>query len=134
MKRSVDRILTTHVGSLPRSEEMDALVRDKDRERLKDLAGFRDVAKAEVAEVVQKQVAAGLTIVNDGEVSKSGYAGYFRERLDGFAREEVARQPRQGREAEEFPEYYTTRHSLNLGTGPVSQTVCVGPLGWRDFT
>ena len=84
MRRSTDRILTTHTGSLPRPAELtDALVR-RDRGELVD--GDLDARiRAAVAEVVRRQVEAGVAIVNDGEASKIGYSTYVKERLEGSA-------------------------------------------------
>jgi 5-methyltetrahydropteroyltriglutamate--homocysteine methyltransferase len=87
MKRSTERTLTTHVGSLPRPPALtDAIVRhDRGALPADDAAGAlaRQVREA-VEDVVRRQVAAGLDVVNDGEASKIGYATYVRERLSGF--------------------------------------------------
>jgi 5-methyltetrahydropteroyltriglutamate--homocysteine methyltransferase len=85
MKRSTERILTTHVGSLPRSRDVVALLYQKENGDRYDQAAFDAAIRAGVAEAVAKQVAAGVDIVSDGETSKVGYATYVKDRLTGFA-------------------------------------------------
>jgi 5-methyltetrahydropteroyltriglutamate--homocysteine methyltransferase len=74
MKRSENRILTTHVGSLVRSQAAIDAVRSHDQKKL----------EAEVTDIVARQAKAGIDIVNDGEFGKSGWANYILERLTGF--------------------------------------------------
>jgi 5-methyltetrahydropteroyltriglutamate--homocysteine methyltransferase len=102
MKRSVDRILTTHVGSIIRPESLLALVNRKPRDAQAYAAALHDA----VADVVRKQVAAGIDIVNDGEYGKSSWANYVLERTKGFQVREGQFDPRHwlGRERERFPE------------------------------
>ena len=98
---SRDRILTTHVGSLPRNETLsDLLVRREDGEAIdKDqLAREMDLA---VHRVVDKQAAAGIDIANDGEQQRVGFQTYVPQRMSGFAGESKRRR---GRDFEEFPE------------------------------
>jgi 5-methyltetrahydropteroyltriglutamate--homocysteine methyltransferase len=104
VQRSTDRILTTHTGSLPRPEPLvEMLVRVDRGDLADDDPAFRATVRAAVAGVVARQLAAGLTVVNDGEAGKVGYATYVKERLDGFAGEDVfAHVPP---DQEEFPEY-----------------------------
>lgn len=82
MKRSIDRILTTHVGSLPRPE---ALLKNfaKARSRQGDETLEANLTH-DVAEIVRKQVNEGVDIVNDGEFGKSGWASYALDRISGF--------------------------------------------------
>ena len=86
MKRSVDGVLTTHAGSLPRSAELTQAIVAHDRRTLgaADAAALPEIVRGAVNDVVRQQVAAGLAIVNDGEASKIGYSTYVRERLSGF--------------------------------------------------
>ncbi len=102
MKRSVDRILTTHVGSIIRPESLLALVNQKPRDAQAYAAALHDA----VADVVRRQVAAGIDIVNDGEYGKSSWANYVLERIKGFQVREGQSDPRHwlGRERERFPE------------------------------
>ena len=84
MKLSTERILTTHVGSLPRSAEVVELLYKKDNGEPYDAAAFDAAIAAGVAEAVAKQVAAGVDIVSDGETSKVGYSTYVKDRLSGI--------------------------------------------------
>ena len=74
----------THVGSLPRGEELTALLLAKDHGKPYDAAEFDRVVQGAVDDAVKKQVAAGVTIVSDGELGKVGYSTYVTERLTGF--------------------------------------------------
>src|SRR4051812_13427144 len=104
MKRSSDRILTTHTGSLPRPDDLVALVEGRDQRELRADPHFEQRVESAVAEIVRKQVESGITIVNDGEMSKVGYSTYVTERLTGFA--EQAGEMRPQVEFRDFPEYY----------------------------
>src|SRR5262245_64232305 len=98
---SRDRILTTHVGSLPRNEKLsDLLVRQEAGEAFdaKEMASQMDKA---VRHVVEKQLAAGIDIGNDGEQQRVGFQTYVPQRMSGFG---GVSKRRRGREFEEFPE------------------------------
>src|ERR1700690_3686206 len=98
---SRDRILTTHVGSLPRNEKLsDLLVRQEAGEQFdaKEMAAEMDKA---VAHVVDKQVSAGIDIGNDGEQQRVGFQTYVPQRMTGFAGESKRRR---SRDYEEYPE------------------------------
>src|SRR5215217_6471928 len=107
MQRSTDRILTTHTGSLPRPDDLVALLEGHDQRELRSQPGFAARVKEAVDEVVQKQVAAGVSVVNDGEMSKVGYSTYVSDRLTGFSEGSEPARPQV--EARDFPEYYETR-------------------------
>ena len=77
-------IRTTHVGSLPRGPELVPLLLARDKGEPYDRAEFDRVVQAAVDEAVRKQVAAGVSIVSDGELGKVGYSTYVIERLSGF--------------------------------------------------
>jgi len=79
--RQVD---VTHVGSLPRGEELTALLLAKDHGKPYDAAAFETVVQGAIDDAVARQVAAGVTIVSDGELGKVGYSTYVTERLEGF--------------------------------------------------
>jgi 5-methyltetrahydropteroyltriglutamate--homocysteine methyltransferase len=127
MQRSVDRILTTHVGSLPRPDDLLALVVGKDQQEIGREPVFEGCVNSAVQAIVRQQVDAGIDIVNDGEMSKVTYATYVTERLTGFdgASRPPARAPF---EASIFPEYY--RSALS-GVGTVKRPVCTAPIAWR---
>jgi 5-methyltetrahydropteroyltriglutamate--homocysteine methyltransferase len=84
MKRSTERILTTHTGSLPRPPDLITTMFAKEEGVPVDPDALAQRVKAAVAEVVGKQAQAGVDVVNDGEMSKPSYATYIKDRLDGF--------------------------------------------------
>jgi 5-methyltetrahydropteroyltriglutamate--homocysteine methyltransferase len=84
MQRSTDRFLTTHTGSLPRPDDLIRMMYAKEEGVPVDPAALAARVRTAVAEVVAKQIAAGVDIVNDGEMSKPSYATYVKDRLDGF--------------------------------------------------
>jgi len=101
MTLSHDRILTTHVGSLPRNETLsDLLVKREDRVAI-DPASLAEEMDRAVRYVVEKQVAAGIDIGNDGEQQRVGFQTYVPQRISGYAGESKRRR---GRDYEEFPE------------------------------
>ncbi len=94
MLRSDDRILTTHVGSLPRNAVLtDLLIRDEDGEAI-DRAELRQQSERAVRYVVDKQVASGVDIVNDGEQPRVGFQTYVAQRMQGFGGESKRPRPR----------------------------------------
>jgi 5-methyltetrahydropteroyltriglutamate--homocysteine methyltransferase len=84
MKRSTDRFLTTHTGSLPRPEDLIRMMYAKEEGVPVDAASLSQRVAAAVEEVVRKQAAAGVDVINDGEMSKPSYATYIKDRLSGF--------------------------------------------------
>src|SRR5258707_5017143 len=131
---SVDRILTTHVGSLPRPRDLLDLMKAKLSGAAHDKAAYDARVKSAVTECVKKQVETGIDIVSDGEQSKSGFFSYVRERLEGF--EQRPHQTRQlfAAEVAAFPEYYKKyfREAMMGGAiAPVVPLVCTGPVKKR---
>src|SRR3954469_8688271 len=109
MKHSADRILTTHVGSLPRPADLYAMSVARREGRKIDEAAFEARVRAAVSDIVRKQAALGIDIVDDGEMSKPSFITYINERLSGFEPDSAARNqsPWAGsREVREFPEFY----------------------------
>ena len=90
MIRSEDRILTTHTGSLPRPEKLVQLMFAKEEGQEVDPSELSLAVKQSVREVVERQLKAGVDIVNDGEVSKPSYATYIKDRLAGFGGESAS--------------------------------------------
>jgi 5-methyltetrahydropteroyltriglutamate--homocysteine methyltransferase len=84
MKRSTERFLTTHTGSLPRPDDLVQIMFAKEEGLRVDAATLKARIRAAVAAVVESQVEAGIDIVNDGEMSKPSYATYIKDRLHGF--------------------------------------------------
>ena len=81
----MDKIKTTHVGSLPRSNELSELLFKKDKKEKIDLAKFDEVVKKDVEKIVKKQIELGIDIISDGEMSNISYATYVKDRIDGFS-------------------------------------------------
>jgi 5-methyltetrahydropteroyltriglutamate--homocysteine methyltransferase len=135
MQRSIERILTTFVGSLARPTDLLAMMQAKERGQPYDHAAFAGRVRNAVAEVVRRQVEAGVDIVTDGKQGKAGFSGYVSERLTGFAPQETA--PRTGpwvgsREERAFPEYYAWYAQWRGGgvAAPVSW-VCTSPITYK---
>src|SRR3954464_5771650 len=87
MKRSVDRILTTHIGSLTRPPDLREQLMSRDRGEPVDAPALDTRVREAVADSVRRQVAAGGAVVNDFESGKIGYSTYVTERLEGFGGE-----------------------------------------------
>ena len=122
MKRSSERILTTHTGSLPRPDDLLALLQDREQGKLADQKGLQSRTRTAVVDVVRTQIEAGIDIVNDGEQGKCDYSTYIKDRLTGFTGTTTT--PLPTREAKEFPEFAARRgdggfrqKSLNLKCG-----------------
>lgn len=128
MQLSVDRILTTHVGSLPRSGEVVALLYKKDSGEPYDETAFEAAIAAGVADAVAKQIAAGVDVVSDGETSKVGYATYIKDRLSGFAGH-YPRPPHL-----DLAPYPELREALGrmLGKQSFKRAGCIGPIELVD--
>ena len=84
MKRSTQRILTTHTGSLPRPTDVVELLLHEQKHPGAEAAKLKDAVRRAVAEVVAKQVACGLDIINDGEQGRTDYTTHVKDRLTGF--------------------------------------------------
>jgi len=87
MKRSTERFLTTHTGSLPRPDDLIRMMYAKEEGVPVDTQALAQRVRSAVAEVVKKQADAGIDLINDGELSKPSYATYIKDRLDGFGAE-----------------------------------------------
>jgi 5-methyltetrahydropteroyltriglutamate--homocysteine methyltransferase len=137
MKRSSERILTTHTGSLARPHHLLDLMKAKENGEPYDPAAYEQAVRDAVEAVVHKQVDCGIDIVNDGEQSKTGFANYIRDRLTGFERAGAERSgpPRTGgREEELFPEYYEDYYKIGYFTTRVAAVyplVCRGPISYK---
>jgi 5-methyltetrahydropteroyltriglutamate--homocysteine methyltransferase len=128
MRLSTERILTTHVGSLPRSREVVELLYKKESGEPYDLSTFDAAVVAGVADAVAKQVAAGVDIVSDGETSKIGYATYIKDRLSGFA----GHHPRPPHlDLAPYPELRDALARM-LGKQSFKRAACVAPIELVD--
>jgi 5-methyltetrahydropteroyltriglutamate--homocysteine methyltransferase len=129
MSGSVDRILTTHVGSLPRSQAVTDVLFARERDEPRDQARDAAVITAAVAEVVQRQVEVGIDLVSDGEMSKISYATYIARRLSGFDGD-TPREP--GQDLVEFPGLL--RKLAERGsTAKYRRPRCVGAVSVKDL-
>jgi len=128
MQTSRDRILTTHVGSLPRPPELKELLVRKDQGQPYDKDTLARLTRQAVFEIVRRQAAAGIDIVNDGEMSKPGYSTYVADRLSGFAGHEPAKPRLDTRDHPNFLAAYERMTGANVAR----RAVCVGPIVWRD--
>jgi 5-methyltetrahydropteroyltriglutamate--homocysteine methyltransferase len=131
MKTSRDRILTTHVGSLPRTETVVALLEARENRAAFDAAAFDREMRQAVLDIVRRQVATGIDVVSDGETSKMSYATYVRDRLGGFSEEGSSEMPRPHLDLAPFPEL---QRKMALLTGPrrFKRVACVGPVTVRE--
>ncbi|MCZ0945601.1 MAG: cobalamin-independent methionine synthase II family protein [Gammaproteobacteria bacterium] len=127
MKHSTERILTTHVGSLPRSKAVTDVVFALENDEARPEAGrvFRDA----VAAVVDDQVRAGIDIVSDGEMSKISYATYIKDRITGFAGDSERQPPA---DLEDFPGFLE-RQARSGGTPTYRRPCCVGDIRVKDM-
>ena len=87
MKRSTDRILTTHVGSLSRPDDLVTVLTAKDRGQPYDRAAYTRLVREAVTDAVRRQTDAGVDVVTDGEQGKASFFGYVVERFTGFERQ-----------------------------------------------
>ncbi len=128
MKRSQDRILTTHVGSLIRPQALLDLAEQQAKSPDSELPEYTQCLRDSVAEVVRQQAAAGVDLVNDGEFGKSSWAAYVLERMDGFEIRRDQLQPLNwlGRDRERFEDFFRQEMPGALTGGPAE--VCVGPI------
>ena len=125
MKTSKDRILTTHVGSLPRSARVAELLLQQEHEGNVDQGEFAAVLDQAVADVVAQQTAAGIDIVSDGELGKIGYATYIKDRLTGFS----GNKPRKpALDLQPYPDYMA-KMALAAGKQNFKRQCCTGEIG-----
>src|SRR6476659_8679295 len=129
MKRSEQRILTTHVGSLIRPKVL--LDAGKDRDGAHRDAYEQELTRS-VAEVVARQAKAGIDVVNDGEFGKSGWANYSLERLSGFEPRPDKLYPAVwlGRDRIRFADFMAAE--FPRGTVGTPGHACIGPIAYRD--
>jgi 5-methyltetrahydropteroyltriglutamate--homocysteine methyltransferase len=142
MKRSTDRILTTHVGSLARPDALIPILRSKDRGQPYDRGAYAQLVREAVADVVRRQVEAGIDVVTDGEQGKASFFGYIVERFNGFERKPAPRGQEgnlraAGREYRAFPEYYAWSERIAEWAGGrggdrrYGVDVCTGPVSYK---
>ena len=136
MKRSTDRVLITHCGSLARPKDLLDLMNAKVNAESYDETAYAERTRRAVAEIVRKQAESGIDIVTDGEQGKPGFFAYVRERLTGF--EPKSAQPggwkQWAAELAAFPEYYEqylSRRMMGGSIAPRIPLVCTAPVNYR---
>ena len=122
------KIRTTHVGSLPRSNELSSLLSLKDNKEKISIKKFDEVVRNNVLEVVKKQINTGIDIVSDGEMSKISYATYIKDRVDGFSGESERRAPK---DLDDFPSF-KKKLILSGGTPTYQRPCCTSELKIKD--
>ena len=127
MINSTDRILTTHVGSLPRSQAVTDTVFAQ--EQGEEVANAAAIIRDAVNDVVARQVATGVDIVSDGEMSKISYATYIKDRITGFDGDSDRSPPS---DLEEFPGFLQ-RQASSGGTPTYRRPCCVGDIKVKDM-
>jgi 5-methyltetrahydropteroyltriglutamate--homocysteine methyltransferase len=127
MKRSTDRILTTHAGSLARPPDLLEMLRARTADQPYDPEAFARRVRSAVAEVVRQQIDAGVDVVSDGEEGKPGFANYVKDRLTGIISRDGMR-PRIFSDRAEFPDFQPPA----AGSIGLRRLVCTGPIGWKD--
>jgi 5-methyltetrahydropteroyltriglutamate--homocysteine methyltransferase len=130
MKQSTSKILTTHTGSLPRAGSVSGMLESRDTAGPADPQAFESGAEEAVAEVVNRQIAIGLDVINDREQSKPSYATYVKDRFTGFEGR-ASGSPRVRLDDIDFPEWAADF------SGPSSTVVHRparnGPIAWSDW-
>ena len=132
MKKSTNRILTTHVGSLIRPPALQEFLRAKQGHKPYDKAGYEACLTSSVAEVVRQQAQAGIDVVSDGEFGKSiSWSQYALERLSGFERcpikQDAANPFKRGADRTRFAEFYAELDAHD-GVATTTEAICVGPI------
>jgi 5-methyltetrahydropteroyltriglutamate--homocysteine methyltransferase len=126
MKRSTERILTTHAGSLPRPPEILQLVEGRDQREVLGQAGASELIDQAVASTVRRQVDIGIDVPGDGEMGRVGFSAYATERLTGF---DGAPRPMVAQvERTMFPEFYA---DMGVPITRLRFPACNGPITWR---
>lgn len=128
MHKSTDRILTTHVGSLPRSKVVTDLVFGREGGETIDPLQFDTVIAAAVGDIVKAQVKAGVDIVSDGEMSKISYATYIKDRVTGFDGDSPRIPPK---DLEAYPGFLA-RQAASGGTPTYRRPMNVAPMTPKD--
>src|SRR6266478_3252768 len=133
MKRSIDRVLTTHVGSLIRPQPLQAFLRAKQAGKTFDRDGYETCLSESVAEIVRRQAETGIDVVSDGEFGKSiSWSQYALERLSNFERRPLtagANPFQRGTDRSRFAEFYAELDAREeIATS--ADAVCVGPIAY----
>jgi 5-methyltetrahydropteroyltriglutamate--homocysteine methyltransferase len=131
-ERSTDRILTTHVGSLPRSDEVVEAVLRTEQGQAVDAAAFEGTVRAAMGQVVRRQLDAGIDVINDGEQSKFRFSSYQWNRLSGLELREAPPGRPVPAESADYPEFYE-RWTFQRGDNRQLRAVCVEPISYTGL-
>ncbi len=124
----MDKIKTTHVGSLPRSKKLSEILFKKDKNELFDQGELDKIIEEDVNKIVKKQIDIGIDIISDGEMSKISYATYVKDRLHGFSGESERRAPK---DLDDFPSY-KEKIAKSGGTPTYTRPCCTADLKIKD--
>ena len=124
----MDKIKTTHVGSLPRSKKLSEILFKKDKNELFDQGELDKIIEEDVNKIVKKQIDIGIDIISDGEMSKISYATYVKDRLHGFSGESERRAPK---DLDDFPSY-KEKIAKSGGTPSYTRPCCTADLKIKD--
>ena len=124
----MDKIKTTHVGSLPRSKKLSEILFKKDKNELFDQVELDKIIEEDVNKIVKKQIDIGIDIISDGEMSKISYATYVKDRLHGFSGESERRAPK---DLDDFPSY-KEKIAKSGGTPTYTRPCCTADLKIKD--
>jgi 5-methyltetrahydropteroyltriglutamate--homocysteine methyltransferase len=130
MKRSVDRILTTHTGSLPRPPDLRAMLQARENGDRIDEEAFAERVRTAVTECVAKQAAAGIDVVSDGELGKPNFVMYVAQRLSGMEGWDDQLYTNSDPDFPGYEQWYASRGTQYFS--PRGRPKCVGPLKWKD--
>ncbi len=128
MPSGVERILTTHTGSLPRPPDLLEMIQARETGQPYDAEALAVAVRRSVAAAVRAQADAGIDIVNDGELSKAGFSDYIKDRVSGLEGVDPSPQAPSEVDFPEFAEWWRTAGFMGSVTFP--RPVCVGPMAW----
>ena len=134
IQNNTNRILTTHIGSLPRPHDLLDLMKAKLNKQPYDETRYQALLKQSVADGVRKQKDCGIDFVTDGEFSKPGFFTYIQQRLEGYEARPNQKRIMFQQEVEAFPEYYAEYFKTAMSGGaliPITPVICVGPVKYR---
>ena len=134
MKRSTDRILTTHVGSLPRPDDLFDMMLDRMDGKPVDEKAYADRVRKAVTDSGKQQTSAGLDVVSDGEMGKPSFITYASQRLAGLEKREGNRPSpfANTRETRDFPDYYQSQVAEQVSARRRrALMVCAGPISYK---
>jgi 5-methyltetrahydropteroyltriglutamate--homocysteine methyltransferase len=129
MRHSRDQILTTHVGSLPRSQKLCDMLLTRDRGEAYEPAQYDRVVADAVRDVVARQHETGIDVPSDGEQSKVSYSTYMMDRLTGFGGDN---ERRTARDLKDYPEFRQKMGRMT-GTQEFRRSSCIGPVAVKDL-